>query len=331
MKSVRLFDAMKKRLSALRQLLCIIIAIFCLAGLSSSVEAADKQSTSPKPTKAKTASNASSSPLSAGSSSGHGLAQEWEPVNELKSYKQNYLLLYAQSSQPNNLPTSPNPLNQVLVPYALDNRDMKFQISFKHVLADNQRYGSFWFAYTQLSFWQYYNVSNSRPFRETDYEPELIYSFRPNEASILNFGVVHQSNGESDPRSRSWDRVYMKPGIEFSGGGNRRLIVQVRWWLRIPENMPDDNNPDITDYLGNRDLELRYVQDGGWKVSVIARDRATQLDIAAPLASWLMLSTENSGENNVDIHFQYFNGYGESLLDYNQSHTTLGVGLSFPF
>jgi phospholipase A1 len=208
---------------------------------------------------------------------------------------------------------------------------MKFQISLKHVLADYQEAGALWFGYTQQSFWQFYDKAKSRPFRETVYEPEFIYSLRPNELSILNFGLVHQSNGESNPRSRSWDRVYIKPGLEFSDGEGQRLIIQARWWKRIPENIADDNNPDITNYLGYRDVEIRYEQDGGWKISVIARNKATQTDIAAPLASWLMLSPDESGGHNVDIHFQYFHGYGESLLDYNQSHVTLGLGVSFPF
>jgi phospholipase A1 len=327
MKSVKLFDLIKP--AAVYRLPGILLAIVCLLGFSAPASAATKAQAAP----ARSSSGdpfSSGSSSSSGSSGGHGLAQEWEPVNELKPYKQNYLLLYAHSSQPNNLPTSPNPLNSVLVPYALDNRDVKFQISFKHALADNQRYGSLWFGYTQLSFWQYYDQVNSRPFRENDYEPELIYSFRPNEASILNFGLLHQSNGESNPRSRSWDRVYIKPGLEFSTARGR-LIVQVRWWQRIAEDPATDNNPDIVNYLGYRDIELRYEQDGAWKISVIARNLATQVDIAAPLSSWLMLSSENPGEHLVDIHLQYFNGYGESLLDYNQSHTTLGLGISFPF
>lgn len=324
MKSVKLSDLIKP--AAIRQLPGILLAIVCLLGLPASASAAAKAQAAP-------ARSASGSPFSSGSShssGGHGLAHEWEPVNELKPYKQNYFLLYAHSSQPNNLPTSTNPLNSVLVPYALDNRMVKFQISFKHALADYQRYGSLWFGYTQLGLWQYYDQVNSRPFQETDYEPELIYSLRPNDASILNFGVVHQSNGESNPRSRSWDRVYIKPGLEFSTARGR-VIVQVRWWQRIAEDPATDNNPDIVNYLGYRDIELRYEMDGSWKVSVIARNLATQVDIAAPLSSWLMLGSESSGEHLADLHLQYFNGYGEGLLDYNQSHVTLGLGVSFPF
>lgn len=260
--------------------------------------------------------------------SGHGLAREWEPTYEIKQYKQNYILLYALSSAPNNLPTSPNPLNQVLVPYALDNRDMKFQISLKLALADYQEYGALWFAYTQVSFWQFYNKANSQPFRETDYSPELIYSLRPFDGSILNFGLQHESNGESNPRSRSWNRVYIQPGVDLFDFDGARLSVIVRWWQRFQESPANDDNPDITDFLGYREVEWRFMQDNGWQIKSLTRSKSIQLDIAAPWTSWLM--EPDGDEHPLNIHLQYFSGYGESLLDYNQGHVTWGLGLSLP-
>jgi outer membrane phospholipase A len=104
----------------------------------------------------------------------------------------------------------------------------------------------------------------------------------------------------------------------------------VRWWTIIQESSLTDN-PDIGSYLGNREINLRYVQDGGWKVNVMSRIRTIQWDIAAPFPVWMLEPADSSSGNNVDFHLQYFNGYGEGLLDYNQSHVTLGAGISFPF
>jgi phospholipase A1 len=301
----------------MHSLLAIFIAIFCLTGMPTLAHAAKaKSSKAVRHTKVRS------------HSSGHGLAQDWEPTYDLKTYQQNYLLLFALSSQPNNLPTSPNPLNQVLVPYSLDNRDIKFQISLKFALADNQEFGSLWFAYTQLSLWQFYNKANSQPFRETVYSPELIYSLRPFDGSILNFGLIHQSNGESNPRSRSWNRYYVQTGVDIFDSGSDRLLLQARWWQRFMEIPANDDNPDIGDFLGYREVELRYAQQGGWQISTIARSKSVQVDIAAPWTSWLML--DDSYEHSVNLHLQYFSGYGESLLDYNQNHVTWGVGLSLP-
>jgi phospholipase A1 len=268
------------------------------------------------------------------------LTQEWTPNNNpLTVYKQNYVLVYSHSTNPNDAPTSTNPQNQVLTPSPLDNRDLKFQLSMKHDLADFNRYGSLWFGYTQLSFWQLYDASNSRPFRENNYEPELIYSIRPNDLiapfglfpSIINFGLVHQSNGQSTPRSRSWNRIYAQTGTEHNYGNDRRLVVLLRLWQRIPEASVDDDNPDITNYLGRGDLELRYSQESHWEVSVIAKPRSLQIDLAAPWSAWKLLTMASPGAHNTNVHLQYFNGYGESLIDYNQQHETWGVGLSFPF
>lgn len=303
----------------MRYLLGIIIGIFCVTGMPADALAKSKSGKSSARSSAKHHIKAKSS--------GSGLAQEWDPGYELKAYKQNYLLLYAFSSQPNNLPTSPNPLNQILTPYALDNRDVKFQISLKYALSDFQQFGSLWFAYTQLSLWQFYNKSNSMPFRETVYEPEFIYSLSPVDSSILNFGVVHQSNGESNPRSRSWNRVYIQPGLDIFNDGGSRLYVQVRWWQRIQEAVANDDNPDIADFLGYREVTWRYAQDGGWQISSITRSKSIQLDIAAPLATWLMMG---EGDSRINLHLQYFSGYGESLLDYNQNHVTWGIGISAP-
>lgn len=269
-----------------------------------------------------------------------GLAQEWAPSNDpLNIYKQNYVLVYARSSQTNDAPSSPNPQNQVLAPSPLDNRELKFQLSMKHDLADFDRYGSLWFGYTQLSLWQLYDATNSRPFRENNYEPELIYSIRPNDfftkldinPSILNFGLVHQSNGQSNPRSRSWNRIFVQPGIERTFNGDRTVVILLRWWKRVNEDPATDDNLDITHYLGHGDIELRYSQNNLWEATLIARSRSVQLDLSAPWTAWRLLTLASPGEHNTNIHLQYFNGYGESLIDYNQKHETWGVGMSFPF
>jgi phospholipase A1 len=194
------------------------------------------------------------------------LAQEWAPNNDpLNVYKQNYVLVYSQTNPTNDTPTSPNPQNQATNTSPLDNRSLKFQFSIKHDLADFDRYGSLWFGYTQLSFWQFYDAARSRPFRENNYEPEFIYSIRPNDLiaptgifpSVINFGLVHQSNGQSNPMSRSWNRMYVQTGTEHNYGSDHRLVVLLRLWHRIDEDALTDDNPDIAHYMGHGDIELR--------------------------------------------------------------------------
>jgi len=214
MKRVRLFNVVKKNLASVCPLLGMFFAIFCLGSAPSFAGANDDKAKQAKPAKSKTRKQ-SGSPYGSHTSSGSGLAQEWAATNELKAYKQNYFMAFSHLSQPNVLPTSPNPTNQVTTPYDIQNKEVKFQISLKHILADYEQAGTLWLGYTQLSFWQVYNQATSQPFREIDYEPELIYSLRPNDSSILNFGAVHQSIGQTNPSERSWNRVYIEPGMQF--------------------------------------------------------------------------------------------------------------------
>ncbi len=266
------------------------------------------------------------------------LLSQWDPEGNgmLSAYRQNYLLPISNSSNPNNAPTSPNPNNRVPYSYPLDNTEAKFQFSFKSRLwRDDNRDWAMWFGYTQQSFWQFWDPSHSRPFRESNYEPELIASKRFTKESsglapkILNVAIDHQSNGQSNPRSRSWNRIYVQAGFEddhFDGG---KLIVLPRIWARIfQESDPTQNdNPDITHYLGYGDIQLIYVN--GYELSAIARIRSLQLDYAYPFDKILNYFSPD-WHSDFNFHLQYFTGYGESLIDYNYRQSTWGVGVSLP-
>lgn len=271
---------------------------------------------------------------------GTGLEKEWAPNNAtLVTHKLNYTLIYAKASHINTLPTSPNPNNQMLTALPQDNRDMKIQFSMKHNIGDFDRLGTLWVGYTLLSFWQVYDEAHSRPFRENNYEPEFIYSTYPDalfgaskfNPDILNFGVVHQSNGQPAPRSRSWNRFYVQTGVEQNYAGDRKFIALLRLWKRIAESPSNDDNPDITQYLGRGEVELRYSQNKNWEAILVLKGRSAQLDLSAPWTAYRLLALAAPGEHNTNIHLQYFSGYGESLIDYNHRHETWGLGVSFPF
>lgn len=262
------------------------------------------------------------------------LAANWTPSDPLlRVYKQNYFLFYSHSSQPNSAPTSPNTKDQAPFSYPLDNKEMKFQISIKaHMLGEARH--TMWFGYTQLSFWQIYDTEHSGPFRDTNHEPELIYSYRPESLSLgsgisakfLNSGIVHQSNGQALPRSRSWNRMYVQVGLESDFGDNGKLALLPRAWRRLGGGgTADDDNPDIMHYLGYGDIEARYYYGQG-VLSAIAKRRSLQLDLAIPAPSLFGIKV-----HNTDFHLQVFSGYGESLIDYNQRHSTVGIGMSLPF
>ncbi len=248
-------------------------------------------------------------------------------------------VMVTHTSLPNDAPYSPNPADRVTTATPLNHTEIKFDFSLKAPVVPSRVLGhdnSLWVAYSQQSHWQAFAASRSRPFRESDYAPELIFSHRLAEAGstapgmrplFVNMGMLHQSNGQSDPLSRSWNRAYVQWGLEQRWSADESVALLLRPWWRLPEAAAADNNPDIAHYLGYGDIECDY-WNGDRLTSLLARVRSLQLDFSTPL---LFLSGTRSRKRALQLHLQLFTGYGESLIDYNQRHTTLGVGFSVPY
>ena len=259
------------------------------------------------------------------------LSDRWELDREAKRglfgfryHKPSYLLAWRHSSAPNELPQSPThppPANEL----GLNDNEMKFQFSFKLKAAEDIAHTGtdLWFGYTQQSHWQFYNPAMSRPFRETNYEPEVMVVIPTNRPFLgmrwrfLNLGLVHQSNGQSDPLSRSWNRVYAQFGFERGG-----FALLVRPWWRLSENPANDDNPDIVHYMGHGDLVAIY-QRGDHTVSALVRDNFDRADHrGAVQIDWSFRFV-----GNLKGYVQFFSGYGESLIDYNYRQNTFGIGV----
>jgi phospholipase A1 len=262
--------------------------------------------------------------------SGTGLTVVWELDAEhdrgtfrMVPHRANYLLPLRYGDSLNRRPRSPAPDHSVTEDLPIEKAEAKFQFSFKFkaissLLGDN---GDVWLAYTQQSHWQVFNAAFSSPFRETNYEPEVILSLRTAADvfgwrwQLVNFGLVHQSNGRGLPLSRSWNRVYAQFGLER---GNFTLLA--RPWIRFSESGATDDNPDMRAYYGSGDLRLAYANAGHvWsalgRYSVAGRRGALQFEWAFPLRGALK------------GYLQLTSGYGESLIDYNHAQTTVGLGL----
>jgi phospholipase A1 len=244
----------------------------------------------------------------------------------MRAYQPVYVLPYLYSNSPNETPSSPAPGHSV-EDGVLDQQEVKFQISFKTKVWQGifGEQGDLWFGYTQSSRWQLYDTELSRPFRETNYEPELMLVFGIDQpilgwhARLLSVGLNHQSNGRDVPRSRSWNRVTASVGFERPG-----WTLTFRPWWRIKEEADDDDNPDIEDHVGRGEVLLvrhwRHHEFAAlFRHTLRDGDRmrgAAQLDWAFPI------------RGNLRGHVQIFRGYGESLIDYNHLSTQIGVGIS---
>ena len=206
----------------------------------------------------------------------------------------------------------------------LQHLDSKLQISMKTKLAQDvfDTNADVWLGYTQQSYWQVYNGKYSRPFRSSDYQPEIfltqpIKGDLPGNGSLrmLGAGLVHESNGQSDPLSRSWNRIYAMAGTEWG-----KLTVIPRLWLIANE---ESDNPDIGDYMGYGDVRWLYSLNDQSTVGGVMRYNpstnkgAIQVDYAYPL------------KGGMKAILQVFHGYGENIQDYNHKSTNIGIGFMF--
>lgn len=253
--------------------------------------------------------------------------------NVITPHKRNYILPLSYVSNPNvRAADGLESLTDESDGEPLDNVEVKYQLSIKIPLFDDfsDKDQAVYFGFTMQSFWQFYNREISAPIRETNYEPEIFWVNYLDKENVLwgdemaiSIGASHQSNGRSQPNSRSWNRIYANFIWENDG-----FVFSFKPWYRIPEDKKEDpmqadgdDNPDIYKYMGYFEFGGAYRLDEH-EFSFMTRNNlnsdnrgAIQLDWSFPL--W----------GRVRGYAQYFNGYGESLIDYDADIERFGVGI----
>jgi outer membrane phospholipase A len=221
----------------------------------------------------------------------------------------------------------------------VDPADSKFQISLKIRLFDFARQeGHRWdllnglhLAYTQTSFWDL--KSESKPFLDSSYKPEVLYALEDADirgASLpglsrwgMAVGVQHESNGKSGADSRSINIAYLRPRFVFGDERGIYLELSPRVWTYVAGI---DENPDIYKYRGYFDLVAAAGKADSLRIAATYRQgtsRASfQVDASYPLFDIL------PGKVALYLYAQYFNGYAESLLYYNQKSEALRFGIA---
>ena len=201
--------------------------------------------------------------------------------------------------------------------------EVKFQLSLafpiiRGIAGDNSVLGM---SYTQRSWWQAFNRSASSPFRETNYEPQLFvgwatdYQLGDWTLRDIETGFNHQSNGRSDPTSRSWNRVYARLMVQ-----NGNFQAQIKPWYRIPESSSKDDNPDITKYMGYYEAQIGY--EWGESVFTAKGHYNWNTGYGGGELGWSYPMTKT-----LRFYTQLYSGYGESMIDYNFNQTRFGVGI----
>lgn len=203
--------------------------------------------------------------------------------------------------------------------------EAKFQFSGKYPILQNVvgDHTDLYLGYTQQSYWQVFSNSDalSRPFRETNYEPEIFlrhYSVAdlPLGGTLagVDLGINHQSNGQTLALSRSWNRVMLRAAAKWG-----HLAVLGRTWLRLPESDEGDENPNEYRYLGYGDVRAIW-SPGDSTTTLMLRPGtesvAFELTHSYPIAGALRL------------YLQWFNGRGENLFEFETRSNRLSVGIA---
>ena len=267
-----------------------------------------------------------------------GMAKAWElgaadkqGTFIVKTYLPNFVLPVHLTSNINRVPSSPSHPDGGNNPNYKP-AEIKLQLSLRAKVVESLLLpgADLWVAYTQRSLWQVWDSQDSAPFRSTDYQPEMIYVVPVPEQwgtlpfgvklRLLQFGLAHQSNGQSDPLSRSWNRMYAGAGFEFGDFG---VMLRNNQRLRMQKN---DDNPDLVEFVGRNELSIGWspgtsTVNLAWRTNFSPVERGSlQLDWTYPVFADQPLG--------LRWYAQLFSGYGETLLDYNHKQNRVGFGLT---
>jgi outer membrane phospholipase A len=198
----------------------------------------------------------------------------------------------------------------------------RFQLSFKYRLFDQSSgfgkdqpwLAGLYFGYTQNSIWDL--ESNSKPFRDTSYRPSLFWRWERSDDKTwidgLRTGFEHESNGQQGELSRSINIFFVRPEWRWRmrNGDNLEFTPKIYGYL------DKSDNPDIQKYRGYVDWRFRYDAGGEWIVTPVVRTPGGGKGSLLVDASKRIRDLK-FGPVGGYLQFQYFNGYGEDILDYN--------------
>jgi outer membrane phospholipase A len=215
----------------------------------------------------------------------------------------------------------------------------KFQFSFRYrffnptgpLAADYPWITGVHFGYTQTSFWDL--KTDSAPFEDTSYKPELFHLTenlirRPNwmKGIFLQSGILHESNGQGEDRSRSTNILYLKSiAILFNEDSGLGLQIAPKIWYYFRNSKV--HNDDLPDYRGYFELEAKVGKAEGLVATTAFRwakeGASVQIDLSYPVYGYLSENLE------VYLHCQYVNALAESLLNYQERTEALRLGIDF--
>lgn len=210
------------------------------------------------------------------------------------------------------------PLNEEITN---ESADATFQISIRQRLTKSVLpFKTFaYLTYTQKSFWDIY--AESSPFRDTNYNPGIglgKYLFYNNKLVGAAFAQIrHESNGRDGDDSRSWNYLSLSMKYYF----NTKLNIATELWVPYVDG---GNNKDLLDYKGLGYISFNYMSDKSkWWLSADINPRKGFFNMNTTLTAGFRISERS----NQYLFARFYQGYGESLLDYNKYTMNIRVGI----
>jgi outer membrane phospholipase A len=200
----------------------------------------------------------------------------------------------------------------------------KFQVSLKFRVFNPETKTPFleglYLAYSQTSIWQ--TGLSSAPFYDSSYRPSVFYlnedvsRWPLRKTSRLGFqaGLEHESNGKDGIASRSMNLAFVRPTLTFPFAGGYFVAVSPKIYAYLEKA----DNPDIPYYRGYSDMLFKVGSIDGTQLATTVRKGTGKDPYSVELDLSIPLKTAKLGNLGGYLHLQYFNGYGESLLDYNR-------------
>lgn len=200
------------------------------------------------------------------------------------------------------------------------NSNVKFQISISQRLTKSQLpFDTYLFvAYTQKNIWNV--LQESMPMHDMNFNPGIglghLIVHKNKYIGKAYFMIEHESNGKDSTLSRSWNKVTLAAALMI----NKNFELQLKAWVPIIDS---GNNKDILTYNGLGQTALNYMTDNGrLRLATIVTWRKKFMRFNT---QW-EISYKLSRKENQFLFLQYYNGYGENLLDYNKFKSIVRIG-----
>lgn len=203
-----------------------------------------------------------------------------------------------------------------------ENTNIKFQISIAQRLTKATLPGGtyLYLFYSQKCFWNV--LENSMPMTDLNFNPGIGITkplFVKNRyVGKLSLIVEHESNGRDSIESRSWNKISLAANILV----DPNLMVAGKVWIPIVDGQ---NNKDILKYSGIYQMTVQAMTDNRkftGSVTLVKR-QGWNLNYNTIVE----LAYRFSLKSNQYFFLQYYNGYGEGLLDYKVFKSQLRVGI----